>query len=708
MRNRALPIFFRRLLSSFRFLVEWRKGALFSLGFGAALHCVAAQPDSVTTNYPVASGTLSYLPELCFLDRAPVGDDVQSVYFKTTSLNRELRRGYIEFRALNVKGYLRRATLVLYEWRGVSRAPVPPVIHELSFYSADLAITTNDFTQTKNPLLFFRTDENEDPKVFEFDVTRAVLETEAKPIGFQIKVNQDTQIENENSFGTGFEPASSRDQSPRLILEMGDQPTPSIFITNPLLGQEFTAPQNIPIQAAIRDPQGSIRQLEFFANNRLIGMAETNFTTAALPGQTAVFGVVWTNIAAGVYGITAKGRDNQNNEIESDPIQVTVIATTPIQSSASRNLPLSYFGGDSITVRISTSPQVGTKFYALEDQAPMGWTILTNNSEGVFDSVNRKMKFGPYTDDLPRLLQYTVLSPKGSNSVARFSGTASFDGTNSVILGDLSIAAAILHPADKNPRDERITLQELTAYGKAWKSHQPWPGESTIQIDNVTRAAFIWKSGEFYKFDPTVGPSPLWWTVSQKLAAAASVSENTITRTVTVLTNRQTYWIEIEIHPKTSVRAYAAMEKLPLGVAPLTIPGGAIFDSSTGEILWGPYLDSYPRVLAYELNPSISNPDLTFSLTASFDGTSVILPMDRQKSDNADIIILKRFQNGDLEISHNVPDKGQSIIEESVDLKNWNVITNLTSNVPIRLTPKPTEKQQFYRSFHSPVQPVAP
>lgn len=68
------------------------------------------------------------------------------------------------------------------------------------------------------------------------------------------------------------------------------------------------------------------------------------------------------------------------------------------------------------------------------------------------------------------------------------------------------------HPADDNPPDNRITLQELIAYAAAYKRGAAWPvGPNPIPLDYVIRAATLYKRGETYRYDPDAGEAPLWW-----------------------------------------------------------------------------------------------------------------------------------------------------------------------------------------------------
>jgi hypothetical protein len=54
------------------------------------------------------------------------------------------------------------------------------------------------------------------------------------------------------------------------------------------------------------------------------------------------------------------------------------------------------------------------------------------------------------------------------------------------------------HPADTN-NDWRLTINEVTAYGAAWKQGRTWQNPpNPIPIDYMTRAGYLWKNGEVY------------------------------------------------------------------------------------------------------------------------------------------------------------------------------------------------------------------
>ena len=87
-------------------------------------------------------------------------------------------------------------------------------------------------------------------------------------------------------------------------------------------------------------------------------------------------------------------------------------------------------------VTITVTPGASVSAYAVEDMIPSGWTVTGINESGIFDSVNHKVKWGPWFDDSPRTLTYTLVVPSSFTGTATLSGTVSFDGVDTAISGN--------------------------------------------------------------------------------------------------------------------------------------------------------------------------------------------------------------------------------------------------------------------------------
>ena len=151
-----------------------------------------------------ASGTVRHLPELNISENAPVARDIQSTYFKTTDLNREFRRGIFEFSVPEFLGEILEANLILEESRAIISSPVPPDTHILSYYTADLEVTSDDYNRSTTYFESFETDANDSQGEFIFDVTSLINEFEEANLGFRVELSIDTTFDEIKNFGSGF------------------------------------------------------------------------------------------------------------------------------------------------------------------------------------------------------------------------------------------------------------------------------------------------------------------------------------------------------------------------------------------------------------------------------------------------------------------------------------------------------------------------
>ena len=88
---------------------------------------------------------------------------------------------------------------------------------------------------------------------------------------------------------------------------------PSVSLTSPAAHAVFSAPANIPLSAAASDPDGQVVQVEFYANGGLVGT-----------DTVAPFSLVWQNVPAGSYTLTAKATDNDGGVKTSAGVPITV------------------------------------------------------------------------------------------------------------------------------------------------------------------------------------------------------------------------------------------------------------------------------------------------------------------------------------------------------------------------------------------------
>jgi len=194
-----------------------------SLAFAIALALVAATQamagTAVMTLTPKAAGTVTRFPNFNLL-YVQSDSDVYSTCFNTTGENLEFRRGFMEYRLPVSPRVVVRATLTLTETRAVITTPVPPDVHEVSAYPADLVVTTTDYDTPTQNITTFETDANEEPNPHvAIDVTDAVQQAKGRQIGFRIKLQIDPDGPCVNFAGSGFNGLFNN--PPTLEIEFG-------------------------------------------------------------------------------------------------------------------------------------------------------------------------------------------------------------------------------------------------------------------------------------------------------------------------------------------------------------------------------------------------------------------------------------------------------------------------------------------------------
>ncbi len=95
---------------------------------------------------------------------------------------------------------------------------------------------------------------------------------------------------------------------------------PSIMITNPQNGANFSSPANITISAQAADADGQISKVRFYSGTSLLG------EVSSPPYQFE-----WQNVPVGSYTIIAKAIDDENLEAAAVPISV-VVSPPPVEA----------------------------------------------------------------------------------------------------------------------------------------------------------------------------------------------------------------------------------------------------------------------------------------------------------------------------------------------------------------------------------------
>lgn len=119
------------------------------------------------------------------------------------------------------------------------------------------------------------------------------------------------------------------EQRPRLIVQyVASNTAPSVSLTNPTAGQVFAAGQDVLVQAAASDGDGSITKVEFLRNGVLVG-------TSTGPS----YAVTLSGLSAGSYVLTAVASDNDGAKTTSAPVAITVTPPANVPPTASISSP---------------------------------------------------------------------------------------------------------------------------------------------------------------------------------------------------------------------------------------------------------------------------------------------------------------------------------------------------------------------------------
>jgi len=357
-------------------------------------------------------------------------------------------------------------------------------------------------------------------------------------------------------------------------------------------------------------------------------------------------------------------------------------------------------------IELVTAPPTGTSVHAVEDHPPTGWDVVEITEGGVFDVLTGKVKFGPYYDDQTRVLAYRVVPPQGAQGVFGVSGQASADGMNSPIGGATQIVLAGRHPADQAPSDGRLEIQEITAYGAAWRQGAPWPAPpSPIPIDYATRAGALWRMGECYELDPGIPNPPLWWVPCTGepggMAGAGGVAEWGERVMPATFLPGNTLTVTLSIQPPAAASAFAVEESIPPGWSVAAVSRSGVFNAAQGTVRWGPFMDAQPRQCTYQaVSPEAALGPASFSGTVSVDGMGNSVSGVSESEATCRLVSIQDEGGGRFVVELEGVTGASFMIEASGDLDQWDelgVVTPVDGRIVIQDPESGALERRFYR-----------
>jgi len=297
-----------------------------------------------------------------------------------------------------------------------------------------------------------------------------------------------------------------------------------------------------------------------------------------------------------------------------------------------------YCPGVPKTVHILLAPPAGVTAIALDDAPPAGWVVTHISDGGTFDAAHGKVKWGPFfAPEIPGEVSYRVVSPAIDVNAACFAGTISLDGVNSAVCGEACIPGVHCCPhmaADKPEApctdcpaggcdnatgscdDGRISLTELISYACAWLMG------CNDDLSGMTRAAFVWRTGECYCWDeadlnwhPTTCPAPSNGCCAAPPANATDGSGGSVEATILwnklkrsagtsrdgLAAKAREIQVEVSIVPPGGTQATALEMDIPAGWSVIDTSEGGQWDEAHHKVKWGPIFGDAPLAMTYTL-----------------------------------------------------------------------------------------------------------
>lgn len=117
----------------------------------------------------------------------------------------------------------------------------------------------------------------------------------------------------------------------------------------------------------------------------------------------------------------------------------TVQPAPPPSGRVTRTLPPDFVPGNLFSVTNRVVPDAGVTFNVMAESVPPGWAVVQALPEGVFDAAAGQYKWGPFTDDVTRLLVLTLRSPTNAGPVVTFAGSGTFAGVEKATTGTAAV-----------------------------------------------------------------------------------------------------------------------------------------------------------------------------------------------------------------------------------------------------------------------------
>ena len=160
---------------------------------------------------------------------------------------------------------------------------------------------------------------------------------------------------------------------------------PTVSISNPLHGANFSSGANVTIEATASDVDGTITTVDFFAGINLIGT-----------DTTSPYSIIWNSAPGGTHILTARATDNSGDATISSPVSITIAGSTVSNNQFVNAQPLSGESGTVLGSNIGATKEAGepnhhgntggaSVWYTW--QAPTSGAVAITTSGSSFDTI---------------------------------------------------------------------------------------------------------------------------------------------------------------------------------------------------------------------------------------------------------------------------------------------------------------------------------
>ena len=283
-------------------------------------------------------------------------------------------------------------------------------------------------------------------------------------------------------------------------------------------------------------------------------------------------------------------------------------------------------------VAITANPGTGVECYTITEVLPPGLWPSDVGQNGVWNPAAQTIKWGPFFGG-SRVLTYRISGP---SATYRLGGTGSFDGSSTLVTGDVVVIVDLstmpqVAPVTFGPEPDGIFPADVTISCATpgavihYTLDGSIPDETSPAYAGPVRLPTVTLLSA-RAFKDWMVPGPVTQVLYGNETSPGGTNVTMLVRTISGNGNDRRN-VSLNAQPVSNVLCYAVSEVLPAGLVPVHISGGGVFSAKSQTIRWGPFMDSQARRLTY----AVTGPDGQYEVAGSlsFNGYSAVTTGDK-------------------------------------------------------------------------------